>query len=82
MNSTMMQCFLNLGCHVHKIVLPRRGDMYRGDNFCLGQLPDVELVQGEDALDLKDRFTNFAERNVGGNALKEDVCGASDYSTV
>jgi hypothetical protein len=45
-------------------------------------LPDVELVQGEDALNLKNRFTNFAECDVGRDALKEDVCGASDYSVM
>jgi len=42
-------------------------------------LPDVELVQGEDALDLKNRFTDFAKCDIGWNALKEDVCGASNY---
>ena len=39
----------------------------------------MELVQGEDALDLKNRFTDFAKCDIGWNALKEDVCGASNY---
>ena len=38
----------------------------------------MELVQGEDTLDLENRFTDLAKRDVGGNALKEDVCSASD----
>jgi len=33
----------------------------------------MELVQVEDTLDLKDRFTDLTEGNVGGNTLKEDV---------
>lgn len=38
----------------------------------------MELVQVEDALDLKDCFTDLAKSNVGRNTLKEDVCSASD----
>ena len=38
----------------------------------------MELVQGENALDLENRFADFAKRNIGGNALEEDICSASD----
>jgi len=65
-----MQRFLYLRCYVHEIVLPRRRDMHRSDNFGLRQLPDMELVQVEDTPDLEDRFTNLAERDVRGNALE------------
>jgi len=41
-------------------------------------LPDVEFMQGEDTLDLENRFADFTKRDVGGDALKEDVRSASD----
>jgi len=28
---------------------------------------------------LENRFADFAKRDIGGDALKEDICGASDY---
>lgn len=70
MNSTMVQGFLNLGCYTHEIMIPRRGDVHRGDDFGLRQLPDMKLVQTKDALDLENRFTDFAEGNVWRNALE------------
>jgi len=69
MNPAMMQRFLYLRCYVHEIVFPRRRDMHRGDNFGLRQLPDMKLVQVEDAPDLEDQFTNLTERNIRRNAL-------------
>jgi len=38
----------------------------------------MELVQVQDALDLKDRFTDFAESDIGRNSLKEDIRCAPD----
>ena len=64
MNSTMMQRFLYLSCYMHEIVLSRRRNMHRSDDFGLRQLPDMKLMQVEDALDLENQFTNFAERDV------------------
>ena len=78
MDSTMVQRFLYLGRHIHEIVVPRGRDMHRGNNLGLGQLPNVEVVQVKDAPDLKNRFTNFPEGNVGRDTLEEDVCSASD----
>ena len=65
-----MERFLYLGCYVHEIILPRCGNMHRSDNFGLRQLPDMELVQVEDALDLQNRFANFTKCDVRRNALE------------
>jgi len=70
MNPAMMERFLYLRRYMHEIVLPRRRNMHRSDNFGLRQLPDMELVQVEDAPDLEDQFTNLAERDIRRNALE------------
>ena len=58
---------------MHEIVIPGRGDVHRSNNFCLRQLPNVELVQVEDTLNLEDRFANFAEGNVGRDTLEKNI---------
>ena len=82
MNAATMERFLYLGCYAHEIILPRCGNMHRSDNLGLRQLPDMELVQVENALDLENRFSDFTKCDVRRNALEQNERSASDCNAV
>jgi len=56
----------------HKIVLFAEQDMNTGDVLRLGQLPDVQLMDRDDAIDGRDVLPHFLEVDGLWDTLQED----------
>ncbi len=82
MNAPAVEVLADLSGDVHVLFGLAGGavdeDVDGGDDLALRKLPDVKLVEVEDAVDAHDGLTNGFERNGGGNTLKKDVRGGLD----
>lgn len=69
----------DFGCNRHVLfgLVGRAVDehVHRGNNLALGQLPNVQLVEVENAIDILDRLADGFERNRRRHSLEQDVRG-------
>lgn len=64
-----MQYFADLRRNNHVVHTPVHADVHRGNDLGLGELPDVQLVQGRDAVYAPDVLPELIERDRGGYPL-------------
>jgi hypothetical protein len=81
MDPHLMQHPPNLAGNVHELRGARtaHADVDGGDGFALGELPDVQFVEGDDAVDGADAGAEVREGDGGGDALEENERCAFDY---
>ena len=75
-DAKVMEGFPDFGGDRHEVVRARGEDVHGGDELVLGELPYVQLVQGDNAVDGEDGVFDFVDRDGWGDALEEDEgCG-------
>lgn len=62
----------------HEVDLAGRSNVHGCDNFRFRELPDVQLVHGQDTLDIQNIIAHLVERDLGRNALEQDEGCAAD----
>jgi hypothetical protein len=72
MHPMMMQRPPDIRRHLHKVVFVRRHHVYGRDRFRFRELPDVEVMQGKNAVDGEDGFTHVFKGDVRRDALEKD----------
>jgi hypothetical protein len=79
MNPIIMQHLPDLPNSLHILPLALlEEDMNGGDDLVLGELPAVELVNGDDTRDVEDRGAEVFEVDGGGDGLEENERGGFD----
>ena len=53
--------------------------MYRGDDLAFGKLPHVQLVEGENPINLEDGGTNFIQGNGRWYTLQQNEGCAANF---
>lgn len=59
----VMKALADLSCNDHEVVLARRGDVHRGNDLRLRELPNVQLVYREYAWHSEDRRPDVLKRD-------------------
>lgn len=76
MDAQVVQRLADLGSDRHKVVAAFREDVHGGDELVLGELPHVQFVERQDAIDGQDGVFHFVEGHGRGDTLEEDEGGA------
>lgn len=74
----MVQYFSDFYSDWHEVVVSRRQNMYGRDDFALRKLPDMELVQIQNAFHCEDRFSYFFQGDCRWHTLQKDERCAPD----